>query len=245
LAFLSGCATWEEVTEVAASPFQRAEHRLAQTTDPIRDRIESLRSGSSQVPKPMLVPAPQVTNSPPMRAGTKPIIQPTGNEAPPASRPLKRAPGDVELLPAPPVSPTAATTSKADDHNVVASKLESAPSGNLHAKSAGDTTKATWCRIHIRNVSEQLTTNVAVTVVSPTNAPLLSKSGETVSNPAVGPLQFAAVEQVAPREEIILIVGVASTDAKDHRLRVQIRDAQGGSHSEVQSRWQVSIEAAE
>jgi hypothetical protein len=143
------------------------------------------------------------------------------------------------------VSPTAAATSQDHDRNVVASRLESAPSGNLSAKSTGNTTKATWCRVRIRNISEQVTTHVAVTVTSPTNAPLLSKSGDVVSNPAIGPMEFAAVEQVAPRDEIILMVGVASPDAKDHRLRVQIRDAQGGSHAEVQSRWQVTIEAVE
>jgi hypothetical protein len=143
------------------------------------------------------------------------------------------------------VSPTAAATSQDHDRNVVASRLESAPSGNLSAKSTGNTTKATWCRVRIRNISEQVTTHVAVTVTSPTNAPLLSKSGDVVSNPAIGPMEFASVEQVAPRDEIILMVGVASPDAKDHRLRVQIRDAQGGSHAEVQSRWQVTIEAVE
>ena len=58
-------------------------------------------------------------------------------------------------------------------------------------------------------------------------------------------MEFAPVAQVSANEEVILLIGVATTDERANRLRVQVRDAQGGTNQELQARWQIAIEAAE
>ena len=56
---------------------------------------------------------------------------------------------------------------------------------------------------------------------------------------------FTAIPQVGPNEEVVVTVGVAAADNHSNRLRVQVRDALGGTNQEVQSRWKVTLEAAE
>ena len=58
-------------------------------------------------------------------------------------------------------------------------------------------------------------------------------------------VEFACDRMVGSNEEVILIVGVATADERANRLRVQVRDGQGGSNQDVQARWKVTIEAAE
>jgi hypothetical protein len=58
-------------------------------------------------------------------------------------------------------------------------------------------------------------------------------------------MEFAPVGQVGANEEVILLVGVATSDVRANRLRVKVRDAQGGSNQDVQARWKVAIEPAE
>ncbi len=82
-----------------------------------------------------------------------------------------------------------------------------------------------------------------MTVNSPENVPLVSKDGESISPAVAGKMEFAPVPEVGSSEEIILIIGLATDQPKSNRLRVQVRDGLGGSNQDVQSRWQVAIEA--
>lgn len=86
---------------------------------------------------------------------------------------------------------------------------------------------------------------MAVTVNSPENAKLVSKDRDSVSDAVAGKMEFAPVAQVGPSEEVILVIGVAATEQRGNRLRVQVRDGLGGSNQDVQARWQVTIEAIE
>jgi hypothetical protein len=149
---------------------------------------------------------------------------------------LTPAPANVELLPAPPVSPTSAT--QAAPVVTPTTPVSMPPITEAPANT-------TWCRIRVRNIGTQPATQVAVIVSSPANAPVVSKEGETVSAPTTGKMEFAPVAQMGVNEEIILLVGVATADERANRLRVQVRDAQGGSNQELQARWKIAIEAAE
>ena len=106
---------------------------------------------------------------------------------------------------------------------------------------------ATWCRVRVRNIGTQPATQVAVSITSPANAQakLLTSDNGTTSPAVDGRMDFAPIAQVAPNEEIIVMVGVVAADERSNRLRVQVRDAQGGTNQDVQSRWKVTIEAAE
>ena len=86
---------------------------------------------------------------------------------------------------------------------------------------------------------------MAVTVNSPENAKLVSKDGDNVSAAVTGKMEFAPVAQVGPSEEVILVIGLRTTEQRGNRLRVQVRDGLGGSNQDVQARWQVTIEAIE
>ena len=103
---------------------------------------------------------------------------------------------------------------------------------------------AAWCRIRVRNTSQQPATQVSVSVIGPASAQLVSHDGKGVSTP-VSRMDFAPVPTVAPGEEVILVTGVLSKDETSNRVRVQVRDAQGGANQELQTRWQVTIEPVE
>ena len=103
----------------------------------------------------------------------------------------------------------------------------------------------TWCRVRVRNMSSEAATQVSLGVTAPTNGQLFATDGSAMSPQAGGRLDFAAIPQVGPNEEVIVTVGVAAADKHSNRLRVQVRDAQGGTNQEVQSRWKVTLEAAE
>lgn len=106
---------------------------------------------------------------------------------------------------------------------------------------------ATWCRVRVRNIGTQPATQVTVSLTSPANAQakLLTSDNGTTSPAVDGRMDFAPIAQVAPNEEIIVMVGVVAADERSNRLRVQVRDAQGGTNQDVQSRWKVTIEAAD
>ena len=106
---------------------------------------------------------------------------------------------------------------------------------------------ATWCRVRVRNVGSQAATQVSVSVTSPANATakLYAADGGTTSPAAAGRMDFAPIAQVGPNEEVIITVGVVAADELSNRLRVQVRDALGGTNQDVQSRWKVTIEAAD
>jgi len=94
----------------------------------------------------------------------------------------------------------------------------------------------------VRNISHQVATKVAVTLTAPAPAQLLAADGGAVSSVASGRMEFSPIEQVGPNEEIIVAAGLSAADENSNRLHVQVRDAQGGSNQEIQSRWQVTIE---
>jgi hypothetical protein len=232
LGCVSGCASWEQVTKNVADPWQASRNLIARTNDRIEDFWES---GTPTGPKTNSAPAPQLAhNAQPTQNNA--TVPPSSSSAQTPSKPLTTAPANVELLPAPPVSPTSAT---------MAAPTVTQAATSAKSPTSETPTIATWCRVRIRNVGTQPATQVAVVISSPTNAPLVSKEGTTVSAPTTGKMEFAPVAQMSPNEEIILVVGVATTDGQANRLRVQVRDAQGGSNQDLQARWKIAIEAAE
>ena len=228
LSGVSGCASWEQVAHNIAHPWQASGDLVSRTSDrledgktpPSTDSLNHQNVASSQFAQ----AAPPSTRAP------KAAVLPANRPSSAPSKPLTAAPNDVELLPAPPVSQ--ASASVATESPTIDSSVESAAN-------------TTWCRIRVCNIGGQSATQVSVTVSSPTKAMLFSKEGTTVSAPTHDKMEFAPVAQVGPNEEVILLVGVAASDERDNRLRVQIRDAQGGTNQELQSRWKIAIEAIE
>ena len=55
-------------------------------------------------------------------------------------------------------------------------------------------------------------------------------------------LDYPVITQVATNEEVTFSVGIVATDESTRRLRIQVRDAQGGSNHDVQNRWKVTID---
>ena len=231
LGCVSGCASWDQMAQNVAHPWRATGDMIARTNERVEDVWES---GTAHSPKPQNAPAQQLAHnaSPTANATVRPSNTPS--QAP--IKPLTPAPANVELLPAPPVSPTSATV--AAPAVTQAAPLIKSPMTEASANT-------TWCRVRVRNIGSQQATQVAVIISSPANAPLVSKEGETVSPPTTGKMEFAPVAQMGVNEEIILLVGVATADERANRLRVQVRDAQGGSNQELQARWKIAIEAAE
>ena len=130
--------------------------------------------------------------------------------------------------------------------NVATSNTISPPASasNATAKNAA-LTYTTWCRVRVRNTGTQAATQVALSVTAPPNAQLLATDGRVLPSQANGHMDFTAIPQVGPNEEVVVTVGVAAADNHSNRLRVQVRDALGGTNQEVQSRWKVTLEAAE
>lgn len=251
LGCVSGCASWEQVADNAAQPLRTTGNLLARTGDRVGDLFESRPSRhrnpanlpahqgltprlANQAPTP---PRPPITSGTAQAGGTlatssQPAASQAIHNAPaPVEKPreslsVPTAPPAVELLPAPPATLQPISNSRP------------APT----AENSGITT---WCRVRVRNISGKAAPQVAVTVNSPENAKLVSKDGNVVSAPVAGKMEFAPVAQVGPSEEVILVIGVAATEQKAHRLRVQVRDGLGGSNHEVQARWNVAIEALE
>ncbi|MFM9966600.1 MAG: hypothetical protein ACKV2Q_35935 [Planctomycetaceae bacterium] len=237
LGCVSGCASWDQMAQTVARPWHATGELLARSSD----RLENMTENLSQRPQtPATLPGQQLAQGGNPSSPTAPSnVLPANTTAPaPApAKPLTPAPANVELLPAPPVSPTSAT--------VTAPVTAQTAPPTMSAVTAAASAKTTWCRVRIRNSGTQPATQVAVTVSSLANATLVSQEGETISAPVTGKMEFAAVPQVNANEEVILLVGVATTDERANRLRVQVRDGQGGTNQELQARWKVTIEAVE
>ena len=232
LGCVPGCASWDQMAQNIAHPWRASGDMIAHTSERVEDAWESESPRSSKTRN---MPAQQLaSNAPPATSNANARPSNVPSQAP--VKPLTPAPTNVELLPAPPGSLTSATATAP----VV---TQAAPTAKAPVTEAPANT--TWCRVRVRNIGNQPATQVAVIISSPANAPLVSKEGETVSAPTTGKMEFAPVAQMVPNEEIILLVGVATTDERANRLRVQVRDAQGGSNQELQARWKIAIEAAE
>lgn len=187
---------------------------------------------------------PVVGNAPASHNESQPANSGNSKSMRPDSAPAPIAP--PEPLPAQAVSQSREVT----PISAVVNTPNAAVANPAVTNAAGTQTtaqNATWCRVRVRNVGTQPATQVGVSITSPANAQaklLTSDSGTT--SPAVdGRMDFAPIAQVAPNEEIIVMVGVVAADERSNRLRVQVRDAQGGTNQDVQSRWKVTIEAAE
>lgn len=258
LSCLSGCANWGQVADNATQPLRAAGNLLGRAGDRFGDVFEW---HSTQHRNPRNLPAHQgqmaelarqsaPLQSPPSAAATTqagafslPISQPTATQAihntpsaaekPPESLSVPSAPPAVEILPAP----------SAELQSISHSRSPALPVQGTAA--IASSTMNSWCRVRIRNVSQQSVSKVAVTVNSPESVPLVSKEGDAVSAPVTGKMEFAPVAQVGSQEEVILVIGVGTNQQPSHRLRVQVRDGMGGSNQDVQARWQVSIEAIE
>ena len=266
LGCVSGCASSEQVAHNTTQPLRATGNFLARTGDRVGDLFEShstrnrnpenlgayqgLTPGSANQTA-SLQKAP-MTSATAQTGATLPTVSqpaamqaihntPAANErpreslsvptAPPASE-LQPAPPAVELLPAPPANIQPISNSQPA---AAASKASAATVAGI----------STWCRVRIRNISQQAVPQVAVTVNSPENAKLVSKDGDSVSAAVSGKMEFAPVAQVGPSEEVILVIGVGAAEQRGNRLRVQVRDGLGGSNQDVQARWQVVIEAME
>lgn len=213
---------------------------LAQQSPPRKVPMTSQTSQASATSTAASEPASQAIHK--TTEATEPRHTPYSiPKAPPAVE-SQSSPGSVELLPAPspfiqPISNSQLAAAKPS--SPVTEKAATTEKTSAVATAAS---VKTWCRVRIRNISKQPVPQVAVTVVSPVNTPLVSKDGESVSATAAGKMEFAPVPQVAPSEEVILVIGLATDDPQSTRLRVQVRDGLGGSNQDVQARWQVAIE---
>ena len=234
LGCVPGCASWDQVTQNVAQPWRATGDLIARTNERMEDVWES---GPTRSTNSNNAPVQQLAhNASPTRPTAHSNAPPSNIPSQSPVKPLTPAPANVELLPAPPVSPTSA---------IMAAPVVTPAAPLVKSPMTEAPANTTWCRIRVRNIGTQPATQVAVIISSPANAPLVSKEGETVSQPTTGKLEFAPVAQMGVNEEIILMVGVATADERANRLRVQVRDAQGGSNQELQARWKIAIEAAE
>ena len=273
LSCVSGCASLEQVAQTATRPVHTTGNFLARTGDRVGDLFE-FRSTSHRNPANLpahqgLMPAPTSQIASLQKVPMTPTMTQTGAALPTASKPaamqaihtaptviekpgesfsVPSAPPAVDPLPAPPAvellpaPPAAAVSSTRNVQPVNHTQLTPV----VHATSpAANFGASAWCRIRVRNISQQAAPQVAVTVNSSENARLVSKEGNVVSAPVTGKMEFAPVAQVGPSEEVILIIGVEAAEQRSQRLRVQVRDALGGSNHEIQARWQVAIESLE
>jgi hypothetical protein len=102
-----------------------------------------------------------------------------------------------------------------------------------------------WCQVRLRNVCQQTIAQVSVVITSPDNTELVVSNSGPVLPIHSNRMDFAAIPQIAPQEEVIVTVGISAPDDRSHRLHVQVRDAQGGSNQDIQARWKVAIEPIE
>lgn len=253
LACVTGCSSWDQFAQNATQPLRSTGNLLARTGDQVGDMFES---HSTKGRNPDNLPAhqglrPSVARQDappkvPMTSGATPAAAtlPTASQ-PKAMQAIHSTPNAAEKLPETLTVPKTAT----------GVELLPAPPAELqpisHSRPAPTVVAATplaistWCRVRIRNIGQQATPQVAVTVHSPEGASLVSKEGNAVSAPTPGKMEFAPVPQVGAGEEVILLIGLVQGEPRGQRLRVQVRDGLGGSNHDVQARWQVAIEAAE
>ena len=231
LGCLSGCATWDQFADTAAQPLRATGNLMSQAGDRVGDLFES-HSTRHRNPKnlpahqgltpnlaqqPTLQKVPMTSATAQAGATSLPVSPPAAMQAihntpttaekpreslsvpsaPPAVD-LQHAPGDVELLPPPPMK---IQPSSAQPKNNVQPISNSQPETVKPAAAAIETVK-TWCRVRIRNVSQQAVPRVAVTVVSPENVPLVSKDGESISPAVAGRMEFAPVPQEIGRAHV-------------------------------------------
>ncbi len=266
LGCVSGCASWSEVAHNSTQPLRSTGNLLTHTGDRISELFEpkstchrnpenlpayrGLAAGSASQTA-LLQKAPMTSATAQVGATLPTASQPAAMQAihntpaanersreslsvptaPPATE-LPPALPAVELLPAPPSG--VQTISNSRPAPVVSTTSAAANVGI-----------STWCRVRIRNISQQAVPQVAVTLNSPENAKLVSKDGDNVSAPVTGKMEFTPVAQVGPSEEVILVIGLGAAEQRGNRLRVQVRDGLGGSNQEAQARWQVAIETIE
>lgn len=231
LGCMSGCASWDQVAQNVAHPWRATGDLMARASEGVETLSEKTSKPTSHAGN---LPAQQLANNAGRTSpANKATVVPASRQVPAPTQPLTPAPANVELLPAPPVSPTSGI------NDFAPAVTQAAPASTPITAPAN----TTWCRIRVRNIGHQPVTQVAVTVSSPANAPLVSKEGDSVSNPTQGKMEFAPVPEVRANEEVVLLVGVATSDERANRLRVQVRDAQGGTNQELQARWQIAIEA--
>lgn len=102
-----------------------------------------------------------------------------------------------------------------------------------------------WCQVRLRNVSQKTIAQVSVVITSPENTELVVSNAGPVMPIHSNRMDFSAIPQIAPQEEVIVTVGISASDEASHRLNVQVRDANGGSNQEIQARWKVAIEPIE
>ncbi len=208
--------------------------------------VEFLAPPPTAPPKPKTV-QPVVENTPSSHSEQLPTNNNSMKSMRPESAPAPIAP--PEPLPAQSVSqsravtPTSAVTVAPDNTVTNATATSSKTTTPLTTNAVA--TNTTWCRVRVRNVSNQAATQVSLGVTSPANTQLIAADSGVTSPQANGRMDFAPIPQVGPNEEVIVTVGVAAADKESNRLRVQVRDAQGGTNQEVQSRWKVILEAAE
>lgn len=140
---------------------------------------------------------------------------------------------------------TAAATNVSKSNSV----NSAAPKSNVTTQPSNNNNAAypytTWCRVRVRNIGTQAAKQVALSVSAPPNAQLLAADGRVIPSQKNGNMEFTAIPQVGPNEEVVVTVGVAASDNTSNRLRVQVRDALGGTNQEVQQRWKVTLEASE
>ncbi|MBM3971078.1 MAG: hypothetical protein FJ302_14650 [Planctomycetes bacterium] len=258
LGCVSGCASLDQVTDNVTQPLRSTGHQLARAGDRVGDLFES-KSPRPGIPANLpanqgmtsgLASQARPSQERPMTSATAqagaislPISEPTATQAihnapipdekPPESLSAPPAPPAVELLPAP----------TADVQSISHSQPVAAKGSSVSATTNSGV--ANWCRIRVRNIGQHSAPQVAVTVSSPENVKLVSKDGDGVSAPVNGKMEFTAVPEVGPNEEIILMIGVGTAEQRGNRLRVQVRDGLGGSNQDVQARWQATIETME
>ncbi len=204
--------------------------KVVEALPPPRPIAETATTGAS-----VAQPSPHATD-----------VQVHPNSMPPNSLRLPSAPapiGPPELLSAPPEplpvppEPLSATPGALSATLVSASSQISPP--------ADSPANVAWCRVRLRNASSQLLTQVAVTMTTPPETQLVASAKSPAQQAVRTRLEYPAITQVAPNEEITFSVGIVATDESTRRLRIQVRDAQGGSNKDVQTRWQVAIDPIE
>ncbi len=143
-----------------------------------------------------------------------------------------RTPASVPAAISPPPAPEPLNT------QTVSASRQIPPTDNLPAN-------ITWCQVRLRNVSQQTVAQVSVVITSPENTELVVSNAGPVMPIHSNRMDFSAIPQIAPQEEVIVTCGISASDEASHRLHVQVRDAQGGSNQEIQARWKVAIEPIE
>ncbi len=170
-------------------------------------------------------------------------LQKPSNNTTPNSLRLPSAPAPIGP-PEPLSAPAEPLSAPAEPLSVPAEPLSVTPvaASSQIPPPADHPTNVAWCRVRLRNVSSQPVTQVAVTMTTPPETQLVASAKSPAQQAVRTRLDFPAITQVAPNEEITFCVGAVATDESTRRLRIQVRDTQGGSNQEVQTRWQVTID---